>query len=131
MGLTAVTEVVKLLGDSRPTLTDEDKEYILQFAFRTSDMELTSKLIDELCAPKKDSLAIYQKFQTMVDTKPEWISQIEDLLIALERYRVEEERAIKALTEVLAAYGVEVSEEEIKNVEVGEMKTWFKKEASL
>lgn len=109
MGLIAVTEVTKLLGDTQVNLTEADKEFVIQFAFRTSDNELTKKLINELCLPEKDSQAIYQKYQTVVDFQPEWITQIEDLLIALERYRIQEEKAIQTLTDILSAYDITIT----------------------
>lgn len=44
MGLGAVTETVGLLRQRNISLTERDKEFVAQFAFRTNDRELTDKL---------------------------------------------------------------------------------------
>ena len=44
--------------------------------------------------------------------KPAWVEQVENLLVALEMYRIEEEKAINHLADILTAYGIDVSAEE-------------------
>lgn len=131
MGLIAVTEAAKLMNQTNVKLTEADKEFVVQFAFRTEDAELTNKLIDELSVPDKDSKIIFRKYETMVAFKPDWIQKIENLLVALEVYRTQEEKAIKSLSEILSAYGISLTEEELKAADIGEIKTKLKKEASL
>ena len=48
MGLAAVTETAQMFQQKNIVLTERDKEFVVQFAFRTNDKELTNKLIDEL-----------------------------------------------------------------------------------
>ena len=48
MGLAAVTETAELFRQKNISMTERDKEFVVQFAFRTNDRELTNKLIDEL-----------------------------------------------------------------------------------
>ena len=48
--------------------------------------------------------------------KPDWIRQVENLLVALEMYRLEEEKAVNRLAEILKAYGIELSVEELKEI---------------
>ena len=48
MGLAAVTETAQMFQQKNIVLTERDKEFVVQFAFRTNDRELTNKLIDEL-----------------------------------------------------------------------------------
>lgn len=131
MELVAVKEATKLLDGLQVNLTEADKEFVVQFAFRTGDTELTNKLIDELCRPDKDRDALFQKYEVMVEIKPDWIRKIENLLITLEQYRIQEEKAIGTLSKILSAYGIHVTKEELKNADVGEIKARLKKEASL
>lgn len=97
-------------------LSGADKEYVVQFAFRTGDGELTNKLIDELIQPGADREAVYQRFNALTDFQPDWIKSIENLIVSLELYRVQEEKALKTLTEILSAYGIDLSEIEIREL---------------
>ena len=47
----------------------------MQFAFKTSDKELTNKLIDELVesVDETDSIRIMEKYSVMYDVKPTWV----------------------------------------------------------
>lgn len=113
VALTRTAEMVSRMGEA---LSEADKEYVVQFAFRTGDGELTNKLIDELTNPDADRQAVYRRFETMVDFQPDWIRGIENLLVSLEMYRVQEERAVKALSALLSAYGINLSQEELKKL---------------
>lgn len=114
MGLVALTHTAEMVGRMGESLSETDKEYVVQFAFRTGDGELTNKLIDELIQPGADRKAVFRRFGTMVDFRPDWIRKIEELLVSLERYRVQEEKTLKVLSEVLAAYGISLTEAEIR-----------------
>lgn len=116
MGLVALTHTAEMVGQMGAALTEADKEYVVQFAFRTGDGELTNKLIDELTKPDVDRQAVYRRFETMVDFRPDWIRGIENLLVSLEMYRVQEERAVKALAAMLSAYGLNLSENELRKL---------------
>lgn len=54
--------------------------------------------------------------------KPKWIDNIENLLVALEMYRKQEEIVINRLTEALKAVGITVSEEQLKGDELNRVK---------
>ena len=84
MSLIAINETVEILNTQQPFLTDDEKQFVVQFAFKTGDKELTHKLIDELAAPVKDREAIISKYEAMVDMKPRWLEHIENLLVAIE-----------------------------------------------
>lgn len=113
VALTRTAEMISRMGEA---LSEADKEYVVQFAFRTGDGELTNKLIDELTNPDADRQAVYRRFETMVDFQPDWIRGIENLLVSLEMYRVQEERTVKALSALLSAYGINLSQEELKKL---------------
>ena len=131
MGLIAVTETAELFRQKNISMTERDKEFVVQFAFRTNDRELTNKLIDELMDEGADRNAVCRKYQTLTGFVPDWIQRIENLLISLEMYRVQEEQAVKTLSELLSACGISMSEEEIRNTDTAKVQERVKKEASL
>ena len=109
MGLAVLTRTAEMVGQMKAALTEADKEYVVQFAFRTGDGELTNKLIDELIKPDADRQAVFRRFETMTDFR-------------LEMYRVQEERALKALSAMLSAYGINLSEDEIRKLSAEEVR---------
>lgn len=131
MGLKAVTETAELFRQKNISMTERDKEFVVQFAFRTNDKELTNKLIDELTDAGADRDAVCRKYQALTGFVPDWIQRIENLLISLEMYRVQEEQAVKTLSELLSACGISMSEDEIRRTDTAQMQERVKKEASL
>ena len=103
---------------------DGEKEFVVQFAFKSGDKSLTNQLIDELsqCEDGKESQSIMEQYAKMIEMKPMWVSQIENLLVSIEMYRIEEEKAINRLAEVLTAYGVDVTEEQVRRADAEEIK---------
>ena len=57
-----------------------------------------------------------------------WIQQIEELINSLELFRMEEEVALNRITNILNAYGAEVSIEDMKDKETVEIKDIIKDE---
>ena len=131
MGLVAVTETAQMFQQKNIVLTERDKEFVVQFAFRTNDTELTNKLVDELAAAGADRDAVCRKYQALTGSQPDWIQRIENLLVSLEMYRVQEEQAVKTLSELLSACGISMSEEEIRRTDTAKVQERVKKEASL
>lgn len=131
MRLKAVAETAELFREKRASLTERDREFVVQFAFRTDDRELTDKLIDELMEAGANRDAVCIKYRALTGFTPDWIQRIENLLISLEMYRVQEAQAVKALSELLLACGISMSEEEIRQTDTLKMQKWVKKEASL
>ena len=131
MGLQEISEATKGMACVTHVFTEAEKEFILQFACKTGDKELTNKLIDELMAGEKDREFIFKRYQTMVDFRPDWINRIENLLVALEMYRQEEEKAVKRLSDILCAYHIEVPEEVLRGPNLDIVKERIKREAGL
>ena len=48
MSLLMISEIMEEKQELLGTLADYEKEFVVQFAFKTSDQELTGKLIQEL-----------------------------------------------------------------------------------
>ena len=76
MGLIAVTETAELFRQKNISMTERDKEFVVQFAFRTNDRELTNKLIDELTETGADRDAVCRKYQTLTGFTPDWVQRI-------------------------------------------------------
>ena len=124
MGLTIISETVTEMCKLKHSFSDGEKEFVVQFAFKSGDKTLTNQLIDELseCEDGQESQSIMEKYAKMIDMKPHWVSQIENLLVSIEMYRIEEEKAINRLAEVLTAYGVDVTEEQVRRADAEEIK---------
>lgn len=116
MGLVAVAETADLIDKQQVKLTETEKEFILQFVFSTADKELTNKLIEELACETADKEAVFRKYRVLSCFQPDWIRRIENLLVALEMYRVREEKAIQTLSEILTAYGADLTVEQLQDI---------------
>lgn len=119
MSLLMISETMQNMEEMIRTLSNEEKEFVVQFAFKTSDQQLTNKLIEEIAGARdgEETELIIKKYSAMHDVKPAWVNQIENLLVSIEMYRIEEEKAINRLATVLGAYGIEVSEEELREAD--------------
>ncbi len=111
MELIAVTQAISNINEKKTELTQTEKEFVAQFIFRTGDGELTNKLIEELIQPGADRQRIFKKFEIMVELPSDWIQKLEELLIALEMYRIQGERTAKLLTGLLSGCHVSIMEE--------------------
>lgn len=131
MGLVAVAQAADLINAKQVTLSETDKEFVVQFAFATGDKELTNKLIDDLACEGADKGAVLLKYSTMKDFQPDWIRRIENLLVALEIYRMQEEKAIQTLSELLTAYGVNLTVDEIKEMPSDKVREHFEKKETM
>lgn len=129
MNLTMVNEATEIMKEKDHLFTSSEREFIVRFAFKSGDKESTNKLIDELIMARDDieSQQIIQKYSSMHHIKPQWVEQIENLLVALEMYRLEEEKAINRLAEILGAYGIDVTLEEIRKSDSVELKEMVQK----
>lgn len=124
MSLLMISEIMEEKQELLGTLADYEKEFVVQFAFKTSDQELTGNLIQELAEARDgdETKQIMQKYTAVYDQKPLWVNQIENLLVSIEIYRVEQERAITRLSQILGAYGIDVSEEELRTADAETIK---------
>lgn len=123
MSLIMLTEAMRFIEEADADISMEDKEFVAKYAFRTGDTDLVKKLIEELQEKEADREKIQTKYMQLADNKPEWAEQIENLLIALEMYRIEEEKAVKRITDFLTAHGIDISETVVKDSDVRELKT--------
>lgn len=124
MGLVIISETVNEMCKCGHSFSDSEKEFVVQFAFKSGNKELTNQLIDELAnaEDREESQIIMEQYAMKIQMKPLWVSQIENLLVSIEMYRIEEEKALNRLAEVLTAYGVDVTEEQVRRADAEEIK---------
>ena len=114
MGLAMIAKTVELFERKKAGLSEEEKEAVLMFAYSTEDTELTEKFVDELSGKDVNKQAVLSRYEALLGQQTDWIRTVEALLIALERYRIEEEKASKMLLEMLEDYGIDLTVEEMK-----------------
>lgn len=131
MGLAALPQAAERIQQLGEMLSETEKELIMQFTFRTGDMELTERFIEELIQPFAEKEAICKKFQALEDRKSDWIQTIENLVVSLERYRMQEEKVEKEIEELLSIYGVVLSEKEIRELSLKEWQEFTEKEKKV
>ena len=122
MSLIMITEAMRFIEEADAVISMEDKEFVAKYAFRTGDTDLVKKLIEELQEKDADREKVQTKYMQLADNKPEWAEQIENLVIALEMYRIEEDRAVKRITDFLTAHGIDISESVVKDSDVSDIK---------
>ena len=127
MSLNVVNEAVVIMDGQKHLFGEEDRKFILEFAFKSQDKELTKQLIMELMNSDRSSQMVMNRFTALLDQKPVWLAQIENLLVALEMYRIEEEKAINRLTKIMRAYEIDISEDMLRNQPLDEIKERMKK----
>ena len=110
MNLAVVNEAVTEMNGVENQFTEEEKNFVVQFAFRSGS--------------KEDTISKY-------DMKPDWVEKVENLLVSLEMYRIEEEKAINHLADILTAYGIDVSAEEIRTTETETLKTTVREKVEV
>lgn len=117
MSLIAINDAVMVMEKDAHSFTAEEKEFIISFAFRTNSKDRTNKLMADIVAANNEQASkdIMSRYRSEEKDNPKWIESIENLLISLEMYRIEEEKAINRLSNILNAYGIDVSYDEISN----------------
>jgi hypothetical protein len=130
MGLAALNEVTVIMGSMNHPFSEEEREFVARYAFRSGSREKTEQMIEELALAENEeaSRQVMEKYKSDCEEKPAWVEQVENLLIALEMYRVEQEKAVNRIADILSAYGIEVTAEEIRRMEPEEIKSKVRQE---
>ena len=123
MSLIMITEAMRFIEEADAVISMEDKEFVAKYAFRTGDTDLVKKLIEELQEKDADREKVQTKYMQLADNKPEWAEQIENLVIALEMYRIEEDKAVKRITDFLTAHGIDISETVVMEADTVKLKS--------
>ena len=85
MNLAVVNEAVTGMNGVEHEFTEEEKNFVVQFAFRSGSKEDTISLIEALAhsTDKVQSEEIMVTYRSKYDIKPAWVEQVENLLVAL------------------------------------------------
>ena len=97
-----------------------------------SSIDTVNKYISNLEQVLGVQLVVNNAKGTYLTSRAELIvEQVENLLVALEMYRIEEEKAINHLADILTAYGIDVSAEEIRTTETETLKTTVREKVEV
>ena len=79
--LAVVNEAVTEMNGVEHQFTEEEKNFVVQFAFRSGSKEDTISLIEALAhsADKAESDEIMVTYRSKYDMKPAWVEQVENL----------------------------------------------------
>lgn len=113
-------------------LSEEEKQFVVFYAYKMNDMKQVKLLIKELQHAEElgEMNDIYRRYSKQLNLREGIEHVAENLLVSIERYRLEQENAIGYLANTLKLNGIAVSEEEIKKTELLEMAEKIRKEAA-
>lgn len=133
MNLAVVNEAAAAMNEADHKFTEEEKNFVVQFAFRSESKEETTSLIEAFArsSDDKESERIMNEYRAKHELKPGWVEQVENLLVALEMYRIEEEKAVNHLADILSAYGIDVSADEIRRTETEKLKNTVREKVEV
>lgn len=116
MNIKSVAMAMEMADKHRNILTEEERSFIAYFAYQTEDLKLTQTLIERLVGLEEGAARrnVVECFEEQLYKQPAAIRQMEELLVSIERYRIEEQKAINELSELLTSYNISVLDEELK-----------------
>ena len=120
------------LKKSKVTLGDDEKQFIVFYAFKTGDMKQVKELIREMeqVEGPGEREEIFQRYSNQMKLKGGVEHLAEKMLVCIERYRLEQENAIGYLSATLRLNGIQISEEEIRNTDMMQLKEKIAKVAA-
>ena len=116
-----MSKAIKIIQEKEAELAPDVQEFIYRYAYQTGDMELTDRLIDEFAADGADSRQIIRKYELTKAAVPSWVEKIENLIVALEMYRIEEEKAIARIVEFMNENGIEIEKDQVREADTQEL----------
>lgn len=113
-------------------LSEEEKQFVVFYAYKMDDIKQVQLLIKELQYAEGSGEVndIYRRYSKQLNIREGIEHVAENLLVSIERYRLEQENAIGYLANTLKLNGIAVSEEEIRKTELLEMTEKIRKEAA-
>ena len=120
------------LKAAKVKFNDDDKQFIVFYGYKTGDMKQVQMLIREMEKVDKleDMEEIKSRYREQMNAKGGIEQLAEEILVCIERYRLEQENAIGYLAATLNLNGIRISDEEIRNTEMLTLKDRIAKEAS-
>lgn len=131
MNIGIIKDAMTVVDKSTCVFSEEEKNFIAYYAYKMNDLTQVKFLVAELEhadeAGERDF--VYQRHSRLLRIQPGIEHQVETVMISIERYRIEQEKAIFQLSEILKANGVEVTQDEIRESKIADVKNKIKQEA--
>lgn len=111
---------------------EDEKQFVVFYAYKTGDMTQVQLLIKEMekATEPGEMEDIFRRYSKQMNLKGGIEHLSENLLVCIERYRLEQENAIGYLATTLNLNGISISDEEIRQGEMMELKDKIAKEAA-
>lgn len=120
------------IKESKKVFTDNEAQFVVFYAYKMGDMKQVKLLIKELehADEPGEMEDIFVRYSKQMNLKGGIEHMAEQLLVRIERYRLEQENVIECLSETLRLNGIEISEDEIRSTDMMEMKDKIAKVAA-
>lgn len=82
-------------------LSEYQKKQVMRFAYYSGDEELTTQYISDLIQGEVSDEEIRKDYEDLTDEMPKWAEDFSELILAMAMYSVEQEEAIKEISERL------------------------------
>lgn len=113
-------------------LSEDEKQFVIFYAYKMNNMAQVKLLLKEMehASEPGEMDDIFRRYSKQMNLRGGIEHLAENLLVYIERYRIEQENAIGYLANTLKVNGISISEEEIRQTEMVQMKEKIMKEAS-
>lgn len=122
----------EVMEQSALTFPEKDKQAICFYAYKVGDREKIKDFVSKLeQATSRYAYAnIFNRYYGELRVEDNLETLAEKALVYVERYRLGQEKAIEYLAETLRLNGISISDEEVKNMDVEEIKVKIKEKSA-
>ncbi len=115
---------------NKAVFQEEERQFILFYAYKTGDQNQSRMLISELenASEPGEKDEIFRKYSKHMDITDGISHLAENILVKIERYRLEQENAIGYLAHTLQLNGIDITEEEIRSTEMTQLREKIEKQ---
>lgn len=129
-------EIIKvaceIMSEADITFPEKDMQAICYYAYKTGDADRVKAFVSELehAETRYAYVNIFDRYCSELKVEDSLETLAEKTLVYVERYRLGQERAIEYLTETLRLNGISISDEEIRTMDMEEIKEKIKERAA-
>lgn len=102
--------IIRMEENGKDLFTNQEKELVSIIAFKTGDWKAVEDMIVQMEATPEQTMSIIQHYEVYMDHGPEWMDQLEKLLVQLEICRVREKYLIENMAMIYDVYKEEIEE---------------------
>lgn len=117
-----VNEMAEWIQKRMSGLSEEEIRFVIEFGLKCGDKDLTESLMEELKLGDRNFETIRKRYMAVAGRKPEWVEAAESLIASLEMFRIQEEKTLNSLCNILKAYGVDINRNDIENGNLDEVR---------